>query len=57
MNEKLDKYKSLLWCDLKTDLERAEFIECGRAWETGIIAKIMEGELAAVFRFRHEALK
>ena len=32
------KYKNKLWCDLSCDLERSEFISCGRAWDTGIIA-------------------
>ena len=27
-----------LWCDLKTDKERADFIRSGRAHEMGVIA-------------------
>jgi len=41
-----------LWCDLKTDEERAEFIRCGRAWETGIIAHSMTDDLIEIFEFR-----
>jgi hypothetical protein len=46
----MEKYKNKLWKDLTTDIERAEFIECGRAWETGIIAKTLENDLAKAYR-------
>lgn len=46
----MDKYKNKLWSDLNTDLERSEFIECGRANETGIIAKALEPDLAEAYR-------
>ena len=39
-----------LWIDLNSDLERAEFIESGDAWKTGILAPAMEKEFAAAFR-------
>ena len=41
-----------LWCDLKNDKERADFIRSGRAWETGIIAKEIEKDVAEVFEFK-----
>lgn len=44
--------KNRLWCDLKTDQERAEFLRSGRAWETGIIAESIAGEVADAFEFR-----
>lgn len=39
-----------LWCDLNSNTERAEFIECGRAVETGIIAPAIAKDLAAAYR-------
>lgn len=39
----------LLWGDLKTDDERLEFIRCGRAVSTGIIAPAIVDDLIAVF--------
>ena len=39
-----------LWCDLKTDCERIEFLESGRACETGIIAPAMVGFVVAQYR-------
>lgn len=44
--------KNKLWCDLKTDQERAEFFRSGRAWETGIIAESIANEVAEAFEFR-----
>ena len=49
------KYADRLWIDFESDLERAEFIECGLAWETGIIAREIESDVAEAFRFRHDA--
>lgn len=40
----------LLWCDLHTDRERAEFIESGRAVNTGILAPAMVEDLVEVYR-------
>lgn len=48
-----DKYINKVWSECADDIERAEFIECGRAWETGIIARGIETEVAEAFRFRH----
>lgn len=50
-----DKYTEKLWCDLNTDLERSDFISCGRAWDTGIIAQEMCKEVAQSFMDRHIA--
>jgi hypothetical protein len=41
---------NLLWGDLKTDRERLEFIESGRAVDTGILAQAMVEDLAGVYR-------
>lgn len=41
-----------LWCDLKTDIERLEFIKSGRAHETGILAKAMEKDIISLLAFR-----
>lgn len=41
-----------LWCDLKTDQEKAEFLRSGRAWDTGIIAEAIVEEVAEAFQFR-----
>lgn len=45
-----------LWCDLKDDFERVEFLRSGRAWETGIIAKALQGEVADAFEYRAKNL-
>lgn len=44
--------KNKLWCDLKTDKERVEFLRSGRAHETGIIAKAIVEDVAQAFE-RH----
>ncbi len=41
-----------LWCDLKTDQEKADFLRSGKAWDTGIIARGIEKEVAEAFQFR-----
>ena len=40
----------LLWGDLQSDRERLEFIQSGRAVETGIRAPAMVEDLAGVYR-------
>jgi hypothetical protein len=42
--------KNSLWCDLTTDADRIAFVECGRAWETGIIAQAMVPEFVALLK-------
>ena len=51
----MDRYKDKLFSDLKTDYERYEFFNCGRAWETGIVAKAIEKDVANAFLRSHEA--
>ena len=41
---------SLLWGDLQTDRERAEFIRSGRAVDTGILAQAMVEDLVELYR-------
>ena len=41
-----------LWCDLKTDQEKADYLMSGQAWSQGIIAKVIEKEVAEAFQFR-----
>jgi len=47
---------NLLWGDLQTDRERAEFIQSGLAVETGILAQAMVEDLTEVYR-RIDALQ
>jgi len=46
-----------LWGDLRTDCERAEFIESGQAVETGILAPAMVEDLVDVYRRIDAAVK
>ena len=46
----------LLWGDLQTDRERAEFIQSGRAVDTGILAPAMVEDLVEVYRRIDEAV-
>lgn len=48
---------NMVWADCTNDLERAEFIESGRAYETGVIAPSIATEVADAFRFRHDKTK
>jgi hypothetical protein len=41
-----------LWGDCETDEERADFLLSGRAYETGVIAKAIQNEVALAFDFR-----
>jgi hypothetical protein len=45
-----DLSNPLLWCDLQSDRERLEFIESGRAVDTGILAQAMVEDLTEVYR-------
>ncbi len=47
----------LLWGDLQTDRERLEFIESGRAVDTGILAQAMVEDLLEVYRRIDAAVK
>jgi len=46
----------LVWGDLQTDRERAEFIQSGLAVETGILAQAMVEDLTEVYRRIDEAI-
>jgi len=39
------KYENKLWTDLRNDAEKYEFVLCGRAFDSGIIAKALEIDL------------
>lgn len=45
-NEVLSK---ALWCDLKTDKQRSAWLLLGRGYETGVIAKEIQNDLAMVY--------
>jgi len=47
----------LLWGDLQTNRERLEFIESGRAVDTGILAPAMVEDLVEVYRRIDAAVK
>jgi hypothetical protein len=51
------KLSEALWSDCETDEERVNFLLSGRAWETGIIAKAIQNEVALAFKFRSEKMK
>lgn len=38
-----------LWSDLKTDMERANWLLLGRGYETGVVAKAIQNELAMAY--------
>lgn len=44
------KMSEKLWRDCKSDQERADFILCGRAHETGVIATSIQSEVAMAFQ-------
>lgn len=54
MMEKYKEYKNKFWCDLTTDIEKSEFIRCGRAYETGLIAHAIQDEIADIFEQRQD---
>jgi hypothetical protein len=49
--------KNALWGDLKTDEERADWLRLGRGYETGVIAKSLQHEVAMAFHFRAGIMK
>ena len=51
------KLHEALWTDCETDEERVNFLISGRGFETGIIAKAVQNEVAMAFRFRSEIIK
>ena len=44
-----EKYKNNLWCDLKTDQQKVEFLKSGRAFETGIIAQVVVDDIVSLY--------
>ena len=46
-----------LWSDCETDSERVDFLLLGRGYETGIIAKAIQHEVAMAFQFRALTMK
>ena len=41
--------KTALWCDLTTDAERSAWLLLGRGYETGVVAKAIQNDLARVY--------
>ena len=46
-----------LWSDCETDEDRFNFLISGRGYETGIIAKAIQHEVAMAFQFRDGVMK
>ena len=42
--------KTALWCDLTTDAERSAWLLLGRGYETGVVAKSMQSDLARAYQ-------
>jgi hypothetical protein len=42
--------KNALWCDLTTDEERSAWLLLGRGYETGVVAKSMQNDLARAYQ-------
>ena len=51
------KLHEALWTDCETDAERVNFLIAGRGFETGIMAKAVQHEVAMAFQFRAETIK
>jgi len=51
------KLHEALWADCETDEERVNFLISGRGFETGIMAKAVQHEVAMAFQFRSEIIK
>jgi len=51
------KLSNALWGDLETDEEKVNFLIAGRGFETGIIAKAIQHEVAMAVHFRSEIMK
>lgn len=47
----------LLWCDLKNDDERIEFLLSGRAYDTGIISPDMIPVVVDLLKYRQNTKK
>lgn len=44
----------LLWCDLKNDEERIEFLLTGRAYDAGIISSSLVIDIVELLKYRKE---
>ena len=42
--------KNALWCDLTTDAERSAWLLLGRGYETGVVAKSIQNDLARAYQ-------
>jgi hypothetical protein len=42
--------KTALWCDLTTDAQRSAWLLLGRGYETGVVAKAMQSDLARAYQ-------
>jgi hypothetical protein len=42
--------KTALWCDLTTDAERSAWLLLGRGYETGVVAKSIQSDLARAYQ-------
>ena len=51
------RLSDLLWCDLQTDEEKVEFLESGRAYDTGVIAPSLVGDFVHALRCKIAARK
>ena len=51
------KLSDALWSDCETDEDRFNFLISGRGYETGIIAKAIQHEVAMAFQFRALTMK
>ena len=51
------KLSDALWSDCETDEDRVNFLLIGRGYETGIIAKAIQHEVAMAFQFRAGVMK
>lgn len=44
------KLSEMLWCDLRTDEERYNWLLLGRGFDTGIIARAIQNDLALAYK-------
>lgn len=43
------KLSEKLWCDLKTDIEKHNWLLLGRGYETGVVAHVIQTDLANTY--------
>lgn len=44
-----DKLSTMIWCDLKSDEDRANWLLLGRGYETGVVAHAIQNDLAMAY--------